>query len=149
MIPDKRDWSVPPCPYSCLRAGTTGAGRFRVFSLSLARSILHPQAGGGPLRAGHHPAGLAEGAGDELTGKEAAAILSRVTGRKVHYEGFPPDVLRAQSEDIALMFEWFDRAGYSADIKSLRRDFPEVKWQTFEEWARKQDWSVLDQGQGS
>ena len=84
-------------------------------------------------------------AGDELTGEEAAATLSKVTGRKVHYEGFPPDVLRAQSEDMALMFEWFDRTGYAADIKSLPRDFPEVKWHTFEEWARKQDWSVLDQ----
>jgi uncharacterized protein YbjT (DUF2867 family) len=88
-------------------------------------------------------------AGDELTGKEAAAILSKVTGRDVHYEGFPPDVLRAQSEDMALMFEWFDRTGYTADIKSLRRDFPEVKWHSFEQWARQQDWSVLDQGQGS
>ena len=85
-------------------------------------------------------------AGDELTGEEAAAILSKVTGRKVNYEGFPPDVLRAQSEDMARMFEWFDHTGYTADIKGLRRDFPEVKWHTFEEWARKQDWSVLDQG---
>jgi len=84
-------------------------------------------------------------AGDELTGEEAAAILSKVTGREVYYEGFPPDVLRAQSEDLALMFEWFDSTGYAADIESLRRDFPEVKWHTFEEWARKQDWSVLDQ----
>lgn len=84
-------------------------------------------------------------AGDELTGDEAAATLSKVTGRKVHYEGFPPDLLRAQSEDMALMFEWFDRTGYAADIKSLRRDFPEVKWHTFEEWVRKQDWTVLDQ----
>jgi uncharacterized protein YbjT (DUF2867 family) len=66
-------------------------------------------------------------AGDELTGEEAAAILSKVTGREVHYEGFPPDVLRAQSEDMARMFEWFDSSGYAADIKSLRRDFPEVK----------------------
>jgi uncharacterized protein YbjT (DUF2867 family) len=84
-------------------------------------------------------------AGDELTGEEVAAILSKVTGRKVHYEGFPPDVLRAQSEDMALMFEWFDSSGYAADIKGLRRVFPDVKWYTFEEWARKQDWSVLDQ----
>jgi uncharacterized protein YbjT (DUF2867 family) len=88
-------------------------------------------------------------AGDELTGEEAAATLSKVTGRSVHYEGFPPDVLRAQSEDMALMFEWFDSTGYAADIKSLRRDFPEVKWHTFEQWARQQDWSVLDQGQSS
>ena len=58
----------------------------------------------------------------------------------------PPEVLRAQSEDMARMFGWFDSTGYAADIKNLRRDFPEVTWHTFEEWARKQDWSVLDQG---
>ncbi len=81
-------------------------------------------------------------AGDELTGQEAAAILSKVMGREVRYEGFPPDVLRAQNEDLARMFEWFDHTGYAADMKSLRRDFPEVTWHTFEEWARKQDWSV-------
>ena len=87
-------------------------------------------------------------AGDELTGDEAATILSKVTGREIHYEGFPPDVLRAQSEDMARMFEWFDSSGYAADIESLRRDFPEVKWHTFEEWVREQDWSVLDQSEG-
>jgi uncharacterized protein YbjT (DUF2867 family) len=84
-------------------------------------------------------------AGDELTGEEAAAILSKVIGREVQYEGFPSEVLRAQSEDMARMFEWFDSTGYAADIENLHRDFPEVKWHTFEEWARKQDWSVLDQ----
>ena len=83
-------------------------------------------------------------AGDELTAGEAVAILSKVTGREIHYEGFPPDVLRAQSEDMARMFEWFDTTGYAADIESLRRDFPEVTWHTFELWARKQDWSVLE-----
>src|SRR6266446_2931188 len=78
-------------------------------------------------------------AGDELTGQEAAAILSKVMGRAISYEGFPPDVLRAQNEDVARMFEWFDHTGYAANMKSLRRDFPEVTWHTFEEWARKQD----------
>ncbi len=83
-------------------------------------------------------------AGDELTGEEAAAILSKVTGREVHYAGFSPDVLRAQSEELALMFAWFDRTGYAADIERLRRDFPEVQWHPFEAWARQQDWRVLD-----
>ncbi len=83
-------------------------------------------------------------AGDALTGAEAAAIVSKVTGREVHYAGFPPDVLRAQSADLALMFEWFDRTGYAADIERLRRDFPEVQWHPFEAWARQQDWRVLD-----
>jgi uncharacterized protein YbjT (DUF2867 family) len=84
-------------------------------------------------------------AGDELTGDQAAAILSKVAGREIRYEGLPPEVLRAQSEDMARMFGWFDSTGYAADIKNLRRDFPEVTWHTFEQWARKQDWSVLDQ----
>ena len=83
-------------------------------------------------------------AGDELTGDQAAAILSKVTGREIRYEGFPPSVLRAQSEDMARIFEWFDSTGYAAKINRLRRDFPEVAWQTFEQWARKQDWRVLD-----
>jgi uncharacterized protein YbjT (DUF2867 family) len=82
-------------------------------------------------------------AGDELTAKKPQPSCPR--WREFRYEGFPPAVLRAQSEDMALMFEWFDRTGYAADIKSLRRDFPDVTWHTFEEWARKQDWSVLDQ----
>ena len=85
-----------------------------------------------------------ETAGDALTGEEAAAIVSKVTGREVHYAGFPPDVLRAQSAELALMFAWFDRTGYAADIERLRRDFPEVQWHPFEAWARMQDWRVLD-----
>jgi hypothetical protein len=52
---------------------------------------------------------------------------------------------QAQSEDMARMFEWFDTTGYAAGIERLRRDFPEVRWHRFEEWAREQDWSVLDQ----
>src|SRR6266849_5013396 len=34
--------------------------------------------------------------------------LCALTGREVHYEGFAPDILRTQSEDMARMFEWFD-----------------------------------------
>src|SRR5258708_23687760 len=65
-------------------------------------------------------------AGDELTGEEAAATLSKVTGREVHYEGFPPDVLRAQSADMARVFEWFDSSGDAAGINNLPRGFPAV-----------------------
>lgn len=83
-------------------------------------------------------------AGDEISGNDSVAVLSKVTGREFVYEGFPAETLRAQSEDLVLMFEWFDHTGYSADIKGLRRDFPEVKWHDFETWARQQDWTVLD-----
>ena len=83
-------------------------------------------------------------AGDELTGDETAAVFSKITGRAIRYQGFPPDAMRAHSEDMALMFEWFDTTGYSADIAGLRRDFPEVAWQDLAGWAARQDWSVLD-----
>lgn len=84
-------------------------------------------------------------AGDELTGDQAAAVFSKVTGREIHYAGFPADALRAQGEDLVRMFQWFDSTGYAADIKSLRREFPEVAWHTFEQWAGKQDWTVLNE----
>lgn len=45
---------------------------------------------------------------------------------------------------MAVMFKWFESTGYAADIKSLGRDFPELKWHTFEKWAGQQEWGVLD-----
>ena len=48
------------------------------------------------------------------------------------------------SEDSAIMFEWFDRVGYQVDLAALRRDYPEVKWHSFETWTKLQDWSVLN-----
>ena len=72
-----------------------------------------------------------------------AAAVSKAGRREIRYEGFPPDALRAQSEDLALMFEWFDRVGYSADMEALRREFPEVPWLTFEEWLSQQDLAEL------
>lgn len=83
-------------------------------------------------------------ASDELTGDQVAAVLSRVTGREIRFDEVPIGPIREASEDTALMYEWFVRVGYSADISGLRRDYPEVRWHTFEEWATSQDWSVLE-----
>ncbi len=33
-------------------------------------------------------------------------------------------MIRKQSEDIALMSEWFDRVGYDVDIAALQTNFP-------------------------
>lgn len=83
-------------------------------------------------------------ASDELSGAEEAAILSEVLGRDIRYQEVPLDALREQSEEMAVMYEWFDRVGYDADITGLRRDYPDVGWHTFADWARQQDWSALD-----
>ena len=83
-------------------------------------------------------------AGDELSGEEQAKILSHAIGRPINYQEIPIAAARQQSEDAALMFEWFDRVGYDADIVALRRDFSEVRWHSFADWAREFDWSVLE-----
>jgi uncharacterized protein YbjT (DUF2867 family) len=83
-------------------------------------------------------------AGDELTGNDALAILSRVTGRPFTYYQVPLDVIRQRMGDDAVkMYEWFDRVGFTVDRPALRREFPDVAFHDFESWAKTQDWSVL------
>ena len=83
-------------------------------------------------------------AGDELSGEEQAKILSHATGNQINYQEIPIAAARQQSEDVAIMFEWFDRVGADADIAALRRDFSEVRWHSFADWSRAFDWSVLE-----
>jgi len=83
-------------------------------------------------------------AGDDLTGEEAVAQISKATGRAITYQGFPADAMREQSPDMADMFTWFDKVGYSADIEGLRRDFPDVAWLDYPEWLAQQDWTFLN-----
>jgi len=87
-------------------------------------------------------------AGDELSGEQQAKILSEALGRPIRYQELPIAAIRQQSEDTALMFEWFDRTGYDADIAALRRDFPEVGWHRYADWAKGFDWSVVDKAAG-
>jgi len=85
--------------------------------------------------------------GDELTGNDVVAILSRVTGRPFTYFQVPLDVIRQRmGEDGAKMYEWFDRVGYTVDRAALRREFPDVAFHHFESWAKAQDWNTLLQG---
>jgi len=83
-------------------------------------------------------------AGDELSGEEQAKILSHAIGRPINYQEIPIAAMRQQSEDAALMFEWFDRVGYDVDIAALHRDFPDVRWHSFSDWAREFDWSIVE-----
>ncbi len=86
-------------------------------------------------------------AGDELTGNDVVAILSRITGRPFTYFQVPLDVIRQRmGEDGAKMNEWFDRVGYTVDRAALRREFPDVAFHDFESWAKAQDWNALLQG---
>jgi uncharacterized protein YbjT (DUF2867 family) len=86
-------------------------------------------------------------ASDELTGNEAAAILTEVTGRPFTYYQVPLDSIRQRmGDDGARMYEWFDRVGYTVDRAALYREFPDVVFHSFGSWAKTQDWKALLQG---
>jgi uncharacterized protein YbjT (DUF2867 family) len=83
-------------------------------------------------------------ASDDLTGNDAMAILSRVTGRPFRYYQVPLDVVRERmGQDAVTMYEWFDRVGFAVDRAALRREFPDVAFHEFESWAKTQDWNAL------
>ncbi|MFB1484269.1 NmrA/HSCARG family protein [Corallococcus sp. RDP092CA] len=82
-------------------------------------------------------------ASDEVTGQQAAALLSMVSGHRINFEQVPLAQLQQQSEDLAAMFEWLDRVGYHADILTLRNNYPRVGWQKLEDWARHQTWDFI------
>lgn len=77
--------------------------------------------------------------GDEISGEDAVAILSRVAGKPFNYFQVPLDMIRqGMGEDGVLMYEWFERTGYAVDRAALARAFPGVSFTSFETWARRQ-----------
>jgi uncharacterized protein YbjT (DUF2867 family) len=62
-------------------------------------------------------------AGDVRTMPEAAEILTEALGRPIAFAQTPIEQVRQYSKEMALMLEWFERVGYSADIAGLEREF--------------------------
>jgi uncharacterized protein YbjT (DUF2867 family) len=81
-------------------------------------------------------------AGDELTNENVARIISDACGRELEFHGFSPDLMAADNPDFAAMFDWFEETGYSVDIETLHESFPEVEWEGFGDWAKRQQWAV-------
>jgi uncharacterized protein YbjT (DUF2867 family) len=77
---------------------------------------------------------------DELTGEQAAKVLSYELRRKISYVQVPLQQIRQASEDLALMFQWFERIGTGVDVISLHKQYPEVNWLTFKDWVKSQNW---------
>lgn len=84
-------------------------------------------------------------ASDEISGKEATKILSDYSGHTMEYFELPPSEYKNMSEDMLKMYEWFNEVGYNIDINKLHKLYPYIKWLTFEDWVKEQDWSILDQ----
>ena len=75
-------------------------------------------------------------AGDSATMPEAAAALSQGLGRAITFVQIPISDVRKNSEDFALMLEWFERVGYDADIEGVARESG-IRPMTLVEWAAK------------
>ncbi len=74
-------------------------------------------------------------AGDARTMPETAEILGRVFGRRITYVQIPLAEVRKNSEDFALMLDWFNRVGYDADIEGTAREFG-ITPTRLEDWAK-------------
>lgn len=78
-------------------------------------------------------------AGDERTMPQVAETFSRVLNRRVEYVQITMDQFRrAAGDDMALMYEWFNIAGYQANINYLRRQIPGLK--TLEQFLNDAAW---------
>jgi uncharacterized protein YbjT (DUF2867 family) len=74
-------------------------------------------------------------AGDVRTMTETAAALTEALGRPITFAQTPIEQVRQYSKDMALMLEWFERVGYSADIAGLEREFGRALTK-LPDWAR-------------
>lgn len=70
-------------------------------------------------------------ASDEVTGEQAAEILSNVLENKIRYVSVPLEQVYQANEDMARMYDWYEKAGTGIDIASLRQEFPEIEWLIF------------------
>jgi uncharacterized protein YbjT (DUF2867 family) len=75
-------------------------------------------------------------ASDEVTGEQATNILSNMLGYKIRYVPVPLEQVYQGNEDLARMYEWYEKVGTGIDISALHQEYPEVKWLTFRDWAK-------------
>ncbi|MFB6224550.1 MAG: NmrA/HSCARG family protein [Haloarcula sp.] len=80
-------------------------------------------------------------AGDEKTLEETATVLSDITGVDVEAVHVPiEDAYDTFGEEFAVMCEWFNEVGYSADIDALEQRFG-FAFDTLESYLRENGWA--------
>jgi uncharacterized protein YbjT (DUF2867 family) len=79
-------------------------------------------------------------AGDEMTMTETAAIFSRVIARPVNYVQLPWEQFQQfAGEELTIMYQWFERVGYSADIAARQKEYPNLT--TLEQYLKYNNWA--------
>lgn len=82
-------------------------------------------------------------AGGELAGRHVATALTVFRREQVEYQQVPLEKIRAFSEDMALMYEWFEKTGYSVDVDGLRTTYPDIGWHGYIDWLAELDEDVF------
>src|SRR5579864_2163816 len=63
-------------------------------------------------------------AGDALSFRDVAILLSKVLGEKVGFREIPQNQAeKAVGTDFARMFQWLDEKGFGIDVPALERTF--------------------------
>lgn len=73
-------------------------------------------------------------AGEAVTMADATKMLSAALGKPLEFVSLPLEAVRKNSEEFAIMLQWFEDVGYSADIPALDKNFGRMT--RFEEWAK-------------
>ena len=60
-------------------------------------------------------------ASDEITGEQAAKILSNELGQRISYVPIPLEQVYQANEDMARMYEWYEKVGTGIDISALHQ----------------------------
>lgn len=83
-------------------------------------------------------------AGDELSMQQVATLWSRHSGKQMSYAEQPIEQVRKTSKDFATMFEWFNKHGYTVDVRALKGNFPFLH--TFEGWLNSKHGALTGAG---
>jgi len=75
-------------------------------------------------------------ASDEVTGEQAAKILSNELGQRIRYVPVPLEQVYQANQDMARMYDWYENGGTGIEISALHQEYPEVNWLSFKDWAR-------------
>lgn len=74
-------------------------------------------------------------AGEAVDMTTVTKLVGAALGKPLEFVSLPIAAVRQNSEDMALMLEWFESTGYSADIPELDKEFGRML--RFEEWVKK------------
>lgn len=85
-----------------------------------------------------------EVASASISGEEIVAALSKELRLTVGYYKIPMAQIRSYAGDeIADMFEEFEKGSYYTDIPALHAQYPQIKWHTLKDWVQTIDWKTL------